>query len=129
MRRAVPRACRGVRARADRWRGSGLSCTPRSAHRSFNVSEAHTTEILDLVKNSHYQIACTRLYEVTHKLDTQLTPFTHPNAYADMSLGRPPRNNRGGADGAPIGAGAAPAAATAPTPIAVRATIHATAPA
>ena len=52
------------------------------------MSESHQTEILDLVKNSHFQIACTRLYEVTHKLDTQLPPFTQPNAYADMSMGR-----------------------------------------
>jgi DNA primase large subunit len=54
------------------------------------VSEAHQTEILELVKGSHYQIACTRYYEVTHRLDTQLPPFTQPNAYADLSMGRAP---------------------------------------
>lgn len=65
------------------------------------MADSHVAEILDLVKNMHYQIACTRLYEVTHKVEGEVPIITQPNAYADMSMGRTAPN------GAPAAAGAA----------------------
>jgi len=71
------------------------------ARRALNVTDSHVAEILDLVKNMHYQIACTRLYEVTHKVEVEVPIITQPNAYADMSMGRTAPN------GAPAAAAAA----------------------
>ncbi|CDS08326.1 hypothetical protein LRAMOSA02274 [Lichtheimia ramosa] len=50
------------------------------------VSTIHVNEIMNLVENKHYQIACTRLYEVTHPDQTEkIDPIEHPNQYYEYS--------------------------------------------
>ncbi|KAI8148521.1 DNA primase large subunit Spp2 [Fennellomyces sp. T-0311] len=51
------------------------------------IGQAHVTEIMDLVKDRHYQIACTRHYELTHpqKGDIKIDTIEHPNQYYEMS--------------------------------------------
>lgn len=47
-------------------------------------------DIMDSVKTSHYHVACTRVFEVTHGLKKgegvgSGENVTHPNGYADKS--------------------------------------------
>jgi len=60
----------------------------RAKMRAFNVPDANISEILTLVQNQHYQIACTRYYEITHKAEVQIDIINHPNSYFDQSMGR-----------------------------------------
>lgn len=55
----------------------------------LEVPDSSINEIIDLVRNQHYQFACTRYYEATHKPDgNQVPTITHPNQYFDLSMGR-----------------------------------------
>ena len=47
-------------------------------------------DILDSVKSSHYHVACTRVFEITHKLKKgeglgENESVSHPNKYMDRS--------------------------------------------
>ena len=50
-----------------------------------NVAKEGTEEIMRLVKSSDYQIACTRLFTLTHGGVDPLMPVSHPNKYFDDS--------------------------------------------
>ena len=52
---------------------------------SRNVSKEGMDEIVRLVKSSDYQIACTRLFTLTHNGVDPLMPVSHPNKYFDDS--------------------------------------------
>ena len=51
------------------------------------ISGPHINEIMNLVKDRHYQIACTRHFELTHpqKGDAKVDTIEHPNQYYEMS--------------------------------------------
>jgi DNA primase large subunit len=53
--------------------------------RHSGANEGGIHEVLELVKQNHYQIACTRFYEITHKLERQIDPIQHPNQYFDLT--------------------------------------------
>ena len=66
----------------------------RATLRASQVPELNIQEVLELVKNQHYQVACTRYYEVTHKVPQgQIDLIQHPNSYFDMSMGKTPTQN------------------------------------
>jgi len=52
---------------------------------NYKIPNDSTNEIMDLVKKQHYQIACSRYFEVTHKLPNGVTMVNHPNQYFDES--------------------------------------------
>ncbi|CAO0803387.1 unnamed protein product [Mucor circinelloides] len=54
--------------------------------RKDNISAAHIDEILELVRNKHYQVACTKHFEVTHPQNKEkIDNIEHPNAYYELS--------------------------------------------
>ncbi|XP_069873350.1 DNA primase large subunit isoform X2 [Dipodomys merriami] len=48
---------------------------------SYKVSPAGISEILDLVKGSHYQVACQKYFEIIHKVDDCGFSLNHPNQF------------------------------------------------
>ncbi|KAI8092754.1 eukaryotic and archaeal DNA primase, large subunit-domain-containing protein [Halteromyces radiatus] len=44
-------------------------------------------EIMNLVHGSHYQVACTKYFEITHPRHDKIDTIEHPNAYYELSLG------------------------------------------
>ncbi|KAI8370234.1 eukaryotic and archaeal DNA primase, large subunit-domain-containing protein [Blakeslea trispora] len=48
------------------------------------ISSTHINEILELVRNRHYQVACTRHFEVT-RTAKQVDIIEHPNQYYEAS--------------------------------------------
>ncbi|KAL3267866.1 hypothetical protein HHI36_007007 [Cryptolaemus montrouzieri] len=50
------------------------------------VSTEGIDTILDLVKNRHFQIACTKYFEYTHSLQAPSTTINHPNQYFEESV-------------------------------------------
>jgi len=48
---------------------------------SYNLSNESVKEVIDLVKKQHFQIACARYFEVTHKLPEGSMNLNHPNEY------------------------------------------------
>lgn len=49
---------------------------------SYKVNQSGIDEIMDLVNRSHYQLACSKYFEVTHKLDDGAgISIQHPNQY------------------------------------------------
>jgi DNA primase large subunit len=54
--------------------------------RRDNINGAHVDEILELVRNKHYQLACTKHFEVTHPQNKEkIDNIEHPNAYYELS--------------------------------------------
>ena len=57
----------------------------------YNLAPQHQSEILSAVKAGHYHVGCTRLFELTHKvnkgsgLDGHGESVTHPNRYFERS--------------------------------------------
>lgn len=66
----------------------------RSLLLSKNVNERTIQDIFELVRHQHFQIACTRYFEVSHKADEQMDIIAHPNDYFDRSL-KILKNNKG----------------------------------
>ncbi|CAM0137401.1 unnamed protein product [Umbelopsis sp. WA50703] len=56
------------------------------------VAAPQVNEIVRLAKDRHYQLACTRYFEVTHPdmQSGQIGTVEHPNQYFDMSQGKEP---------------------------------------
>eukprot|EP00794_Sanderia_malayensis_P004885 gene4885-5525_t len=53
----------------------------------YKVSRDGIDEIVNLVKGSHYQIACAKYFELTHKVqDGSNISINHPNHYFDESV-------------------------------------------
>jgi len=52
---------------------------------SYNIPKDSTKEIIDLVKKQHFQVACARYFEVTHKLPEGSMNLNHPNEYFSES--------------------------------------------
>lgn len=52
---------------------------------SYNLAKDSTKEIIDLVKKQHFQVACARYFEVTHKLPEGSMNLNHPNEYFSES--------------------------------------------
>lgn len=52
---------------------------------AYRVPKKDVDEIMEFVKESHYQLACTRYFEVTHGL-TASSAINHPNQYFDESI-------------------------------------------
>uniref|UniRef100_A0A8D2LX44 DNA primase large subunit n=1 Tax=Varanus komodoensis TaxID=61221 RepID=A0A8D2LX44_VARKO len=48
---------------------------------SYKVPPTGVSQILDLVKGMHYQLACQKYFEVTHNVDDIGFPLNHPNQY------------------------------------------------
>lgn len=49
------------------------------------VDKEEIEEILQLVKGQHFQIACKKYFEITHKVDDAGFQLSHPNIYFDKS--------------------------------------------
>lgn len=71
-----------------------LETALRSAYSSQGLTSTELPEVMSLVKNGHYHVACTRVFEVTHaaygiKVGEGVGGFesvTHPNQYAARSI-------------------------------------------
>lgn len=51
-----------------------------------NIAKPYVDEILGLAQNKHYQLACTRHFEVTHPENKEkIDPIEHPNQYYELS--------------------------------------------
>lgn len=51
-----------------------------------SISRTDADQILELVRNKHYQLACTRHFEVTHPQSTErMDAIVHPNQYYNAS--------------------------------------------
>lgn len=51
-----------------------------------NIGRTHVDQILQLSRDRHYQVACTKHFEVTHPQDkTMRDPIEHPNQYYEAS--------------------------------------------
>ncbi|CAO3644859.1 unnamed protein product [Cunninghamella blakesleeana] len=50
------------------------------------IPSKHINEILDLVRGQHYQVACTRYFEITHPQHEKIDTIEHPNAYYELSV-------------------------------------------
>ncbi|CAL4145405.1 unnamed protein product, partial [Meganyctiphanes norvegica] len=50
---------------------------------NFKVNQQGITEVMELVSKSHYQLACTKYWEVTHNADSP--GINHPNQYFEES--------------------------------------------
>ncbi|KAM4835667.1 DNA primase large subunit isoform 1-T1 [Thomomys bottae] len=48
---------------------------------SYKLSPSGVSEILDLVKGSHYQVACQKYFEIMHKVDDCGFSLNHPNQF------------------------------------------------
>ncbi|XP_072800848.1 DNA primase large subunit [Vicugna pacos] len=48
---------------------------------SYRVSPAGMDQILDLVKGTHYQVACQKYFEMTHNVDDCGFSLSHPNQF------------------------------------------------
>ncbi|KAI8069021.1 eukaryotic and archaeal DNA primase, large subunit-domain-containing protein [Gilbertella persicaria] len=53
--------------------------------RRDKISQPQIDEIMELVRQRHYQVACTRHFEVTHPNTKQVETIEHPNQYYEMS--------------------------------------------
>jgi len=61
----------------------------RATLRQQKVLEPNIHEILELIKNQHFQVACTRFFEITHSIKSgQMDVIQHPNIYFDLSIGK-----------------------------------------
>ena len=49
------------------------------------VTDRAIQDLLDLVRNQHYQIACTRYFELTRRLPEQPETISHPNEFFERS--------------------------------------------
>jgi DNA primase large subunit len=58
----------------------------RTYLQSHRVTESTIQEILDLIRQQHFQIACARYFEAVHKIEGQMDIIPHPNDYFDRSL-------------------------------------------
>lgn len=52
----------------------------------YKIGKEATEGICELVKKQHYQIACKKYFEVTHKLEAAGFQLNHPNQYFDESM-------------------------------------------
>jgi len=52
---------------------------------SYNLSNDSVKDVIDLVKKQHFQIACARYFEITHKLPEGSMNLNHPNEYFSES--------------------------------------------
>ncbi|XP_063901553.1 DNA primase large subunit-like [Zophobas morio] len=50
------------------------------------ISSVQVEEILKLVKEKHYQVACTRFFEAVHKVEHPSLTIIHPNQFYEESL-------------------------------------------
>lgn len=50
------------------------------------ISANHVNEIMTLIQGSHYQLACTKYFEITHPEHDKIDVIEHPNAYYELSL-------------------------------------------
>nr|XP_002127095.1 DNA primase large subunit [Ciona intestinalis] len=57
----------------------------RQKLKSYKTSTDVIEEIITLVKAQHFQIACGKYFEVTHKMEGTSFQVTHPNHYFDES--------------------------------------------
>lgn len=48
---------------------------------SYNLSNDSAKELTELVKKQHFQIACARYFEITHKIPEGSMNLNHPNEY------------------------------------------------
>ncbi|KAJ8013747.1 hypothetical protein DPEC_G00033000 [Dallia pectoralis] len=48
---------------------------------SYKVSPSAISQILELVKGMHYQLACQKYFELTHNIDDSGFSLNHPNQY------------------------------------------------
>lgn len=48
---------------------------------SYKISPGGISQILDLVKGTHYQVACQKYFEITHNVDDCGFSLSHPNQF------------------------------------------------
>lgn len=54
--------------------------------RKDQVKEGSVDEIVELARNKHYQLACTKYFEVTHPQNKEkIDIIEHPNQYFELS--------------------------------------------
>ncbi|XP_035665558.1 DNA primase large subunit-like [Branchiostoma floridae] len=51
----------------------------------YRVNTTGVQEIIELVKGGHYQLACTKYFEITHNVDDAGFGLNHPNQYFEES--------------------------------------------
>uniref|UniRef100_A0A8C2MWU0 DNA primase large subunit n=1 Tax=Cricetulus griseus TaxID=10029 RepID=A0A8C2MWU0_CRIGR len=52
---------------------------------SYKIPASGINQILDLVKGTHYQVACQKYFEMTHNIDDCGFSLNHPNQFFDES--------------------------------------------
>ncbi|XP_002739991.1 DNA primase large subunit-like [Saccoglossus kowalevskii] len=52
---------------------------------SYGVSKDGVNEVMGLVSNSHYQLACAKYFDLTHNVEASTIGINHPNQYFDES--------------------------------------------
>lgn len=58
----------------------------RAKMRQQNVSSGNISEIIKLVSDKHYQVACKKYFSVTHNNYDSEAVGNHPNGYFDASM-------------------------------------------
>lgn len=53
----------------------------RQKLQAYKISPTGIAQILDLVKGTHYQVACQKYFEVTHNVDDCGFSLSHPNQF------------------------------------------------
>ncbi|XP_065842899.1 DNA primase large subunit-like [Oscarella lobularis] len=57
----------------------------RQRLQAYKLSSSAIEDIMKLVKEQHYQVACVRYYELTHKIEEAGFSLQHPNQYFEES--------------------------------------------
>jgi DNA primase large subunit len=50
------------------------------------ISQSDVKQLVDLVRGSYYQVACTKYFELTHPHHQKIDIIEHPNSYYELSL-------------------------------------------
>lgn len=57
-----------------------------SAPSGLRLTEHQVAELMDLVRNKHFQLTCTRLFELTRLHGQKIDTITHPHVFFEASL-------------------------------------------
>ncbi|KAJ3212908.1 hypothetical protein HK099_007632 [Clydaea vesicula] len=67
-----------------------MVCSSSSYSSSSNQVQGNVSEVMNLAKAGHFQVACTRLFEFTHQkngvLSETIDTIEHPNQYFELSF-------------------------------------------
>lgn len=57
-----------------------------SAPGGAKLSKEQVDQILELVAGNHHQLACTKLFEISRKINTVLDTITYPSKFYELSI-------------------------------------------